>query len=151
MNSGTIRGTSLIAYALMLLLFVTMTASVARAANNDGDAPIVGTAKLSESEALVIAEKAYTGSGKFTDIELEMQDGVLVYAVEYTETDGNEVDVKLDAKTGAVVVVESDKNEAVNDDEGDTEEDDTDQTAKMQTLINLLNQLISLLKLQMHQ
>lgn len=127
------------------LIFLGSSFSFAFAANDDDDAPIVGKAEITESKALSIAEKTYTGSGKFTDIELEMENGVLVYAVEYTETDGNEVDVKIDAKTGKVVVVESDRDEAEDDDEGDDEDDD-ERTAKMQTLINLLNQLIALLK-----
>jgi uncharacterized protein YpmB len=117
-------------------------------AATDDDEAIVGTASISESKALSVAEKAYTGSGTFTDIELEMEKGVLVYAVEYTEKDGNEVDVKIDAKTGVVVLIESDKDEAVDDDLDDADEDDADTTAKMQTLINLLNQLIALLRQQ---
>jgi len=131
----------------MVLAFLAMTTGFAFAAEDD-DEPIVGTAEISESKALGIAEKAYTGNGTFTDIELEMEKGVLVYAVEYTEKDGNEVDVKLNAKTGAVVVIESDATEPFDDDEGDTDEDDGDKTARMQTLINLLTQLIALLKTQ---
>lgn len=45
-----------------------------------------------------------------------MEGDVLVYVVEFTESDGNEVDVKLNAKTGAVVLIESDKDEIEDDD-----------------------------------
>ncbi len=135
-----------ITYSVLLALMILGASfSFAFAATDDADEPIVGTAKISESKALGIAEAAYTGNGKFTDIELEMEKGVLVYAVEYTESDGNEVDVKVDAKTGEVVLVESDRDEAVDDDIND-DDGDENQIAKMHTLINLLNQLIELLK-----
>lgn len=128
------------------LLMMGASFSFVYAANDDDEA-IVGTPRISESKALAIAEKTYTGNGTFTDIELEMEHGVLVYAVEYTEKDGNEVDVKVNAKNGEVVVMESDKNELTDDDEGDDEDDDNDanQNKRMQTLINLLTQLIELL------
>ena len=132
---------------LMLLAFLAFTTGIAFAAD-DVDEPVVGKAEISESKALGIAEDAYKGNGAFTDIELEMEHGVLVYGIEYTEKDGNEVDVKVNAKTGAIVVIESDATEAEDDDVGDTEEDDNTSTARMQTLINLLNQLIALLKAQ---
>lgn len=137
------QGVSTVAITLVSFLLLGMTFSFASAATDDE--LVVGKAKISESVALAVAEKAYTGNGKFTDIELEMEKGVLVFAVEYTESDGNEVDVKVDAKTGAVVVVESDKDEPFDDDKGDDENDD-ESTAKMQTLINLLNQLIDLIR-----
>lgn len=135
-----------IPFAIVLFALSSSLAHVALAAQDD-DEPVVGTAKLSESDALLIANKAYTGKGKFTDIELEMEKGVLVYGVEYTEKDGNEVDVKINADTGAVVVIESDATEGTDDDAGDVEDDNTS-IAKMQTLINLLNQLIALLKVR---
>ena len=130
-------------FAAALMLFA-MSFSFAFAA--DDDAPIVGTPSITESAALSIANKAYTGTGAFTDIELEMEKGVLVFAVEYTEKDGNEVDVKINAKTGVVVLVESDKDEAVDDDENDVDNEETERISNMQTLINLLNQLVALLR-----
>lgn len=146
MKNTSYVSTSVVPILVLSLMLLGASFGVAFAATDD-DEPIVGTASISESKALNIADTAYTGDGTFTDIELEMEHGVLVYAVEYTEKDGNEVDVKVDAKTGAVVVVESDKDEAVDDDYGDEDDDeDGEQKAKMQTLINLLNQLLALLK-----
>lgn len=140
-------GTTVTSIAIATLLMFGATFTVAFAATDTDDEPIVGTAKISESAALGIANKAYTGAGVFTDIELEMESGVLVFAIEYTEKDGNEVDVKVDAKTGAVVLVESDKDEAVDDDEGDTDEDEEgEKISNMQTLIKLLQQLVALLR-----
>ena len=148
MTTTLLTKKSMIGVLLASLVFIGMSFSFAFAATDDDDAPIVGKAKITESKALAIAQKAYTGKGKFTDIELEMEKGILVYGVEFTESDGNEVDVKVNAKTGAVVVVESDKDEPIDDDEGDDEDDDK-RIANKHTLINLLNQLIALLKQQM--
>lgn len=157
--------------AMVSVITLGLATSFAFAAESDDDEPIVGTADISESEALRIADEAYTGAGSRTDIELEMEDGVLVYEVEYTESDGNQVDVKLNADTGEVVSIESDETEDPNDDmddaedENDTEEDnsgidDTDTsrvddsrltstdarvTERMERLINLLQQILDLL------
>ena len=67
--------------------------------------------QISESEAVRLAKLAYVGDGKVTETGLETVKNALVYAVEFTESDGNEADVKLDAHTGAIVVIESDKTE----------------------------------------
>jgi|CXWL01.1.fsa_nt_gi hypothetical protein len=149
MNTNSTRGlTVAVVFLVATLLFFGMSFSFAFAAE-DSDAPIVGTPSITESNALSIANKAYTGNGVFTDIELEMERDVLVFAIEYTEKDGNEVDVKVNAKTGTVILVESDADEAEDDDEGDAEEDDgSEQIANMRTLINLLTQLVALLRQQ---
>jgi len=90
---------------------------------DDEDEKVTGTAKISEPKAKEIANNAYKGTGTLTDTELEMEKGVLVYAVEFTESDGNEVDVKIDAKTGKVVLIESDSDEGdMDDDEGDNDD-----------------------------
>ena len=146
----TLQNSSLPLMAITFLSLLALGLSVhlaAAATGNDDDQPIVGTASISESAALKIADRAYPGSGRFTDIELEMEGTTLVYAIEFTETDGNEVDVKVDAKTGSVVVVESDKDEPTDDDQGDDQGDEASIT-KMETLVNLLNQLLALLRQQ---
>lgn len=148
MKNTTMYKTTIVHSMLLALMLLGASFSFAFAATDDEGGPIVGTPAISESKALSIADTAYTGDGAFTDIELEMEGGVLVYAVEYTESDGNEVDVKVNAETGTVVLVESDRDEAVDDDAHDTEEDEEGTTANMQTLINLLNQLIVLLSQQ---
>ena len=139
----------LIATVLVSLVMLGMGFSVALAATDSDDVPIIGSAKISESAALGIANKAYTGRGIFTDIELVMENGVLVFAIEYTEKNDNEVDVKVNANTGAVVLIESDEDELVDDDLNDTKEDDEgEKIANMHTLINLLKQLVELLRHQ---
>jgi hypothetical protein len=47
-----------------------------------------------------------------------------VYGFEFTESDGNEVDVKINAQTGAVVTIEDDKTDSEVDDGEDGEIDD---------------------------
>ncbi len=152
MKNKVIHKTSIVQGIAFALMILGASFSFAFAEGNEDGEAIVGTARISESKALSVAEKAYTGTGVFTDIELEMEKGVLVYAVEYTEKDGNEVDVKVNAKTGAVVTIQSDKDEPqdddMNDDEGDADKEDT---TRMQTLINLLNQLIVLLRQQSNE
>lgn len=64
------------------------------------------SAKISEAEAQTIARKAYTGSGTLNESQLEDENGRIVYGVEFKEANGNEVDVKVDAKTGEVVKTE---------------------------------------------
>lgn len=68
-------------------------------------------ATVTESQAVYTAQSAYQGQGTMTDIELEDEDGTIVYGIEFTEANGKEVDVKVDAKTGEVVKIEDDSNE----------------------------------------
>lgn len=86
--------------------------------------PILPSGGISAAQAQVIAEKAYTGNGSVTKTELEDEDGVVVYGFEFTESDGNEVDVKINAQTGAVVTIEDDKTDSEVDDGEDGEIDD---------------------------
>ena len=94
---------------------------------------------ISESKAISIAEAEYTGAGQRTDVELEKKQGTTVYAVEFTEGDGNEVDVYVDAETGDVVGMESDATEEDGEDEddnetGETEEDEAVEEAEQAVL-----------------
>lgn len=68
--------------------------------------------RISEEEAIAIANNAVdlSQTGKMTDIELERENGVVVYAVEYTKN-GIETDVKIHAETGEVILIESDLDE----------------------------------------
>lgn len=143
-KQGTIS-TAGIVITIAMLMMLSVGVSFAFAA--EVETPIVGIPSITESEALKVANQTYKGSGVFTDIELEMEGTTLVFAVEYTEKDGNEVDVKVSAKTGTVVLVESDKDEAVDDDADDADKDEgSRQITNMQTLINLLQQLVTLLR-----
>ena len=83
-------------------------------------------AKISESQAKSIAQKAYTGNGQLTESQLEDENGAIVYGVEFTEADGSEVDIKVDAKTGKILKVEQGR-EHDNADHGHREEGEKDE------------------------
>ena len=79
---------------------------------NITDAVRAEDAKISEGEAIVIALGALNISkdSKLTSVDLETVDGILVYAIEFTK-DGIETDVKINAQTGEVVIIEDDLTE----------------------------------------
>ena len=68
--------------------------------------------KISEEQAIQIARSQVNlaSVGEMTEVELEKENGVLVYAIEFTKN-GIETDVKIDATTGEVVTIESDLDE----------------------------------------
>ena len=61
---------------------------------------------ISQADAIAIAEKA--ANGKVVEIELDEDDGLLKYEVEF-RTDRGEAEVEIDATTGNVLEVELDK------------------------------------------
>lgn len=77
------------------------------------------SAKISINEAIKTAEKDV--NGKVVSVELDREDGRLVYEAEAVTKDGQEHEVTVDANTGKVVKVEADDDD--NDDD-DHDEDD---------------------------
>ena len=71
---------------------------------------------ITEAEAIAIAMKQIDLNvvGEMTDVEVEKEKGRIVYAVEFSKR-GVETDVKIDAKTGEVVIIESDRDEEEQD------------------------------------
>lgn len=65
------------------------------------DAALVGTAKVSESDALTAAEKAYPGYS-FVSNGLENENGTTVYSLIGTKS-GKSIEVKVDAATGSIM------------------------------------------------
>ena len=63
-----------------------------------------------EAESIALDTVNTEEVGDVTNVELEDEDGVLVYEVEFTK-DGIETDVKINAETGEVVKTESDIDE----------------------------------------
>ncbi len=108
---------------------------------------------ISEAKARLIAERNHTTKAKITELILardEDQNNVarVVYEIEFTETDGTQVDVKVDANTGAYLGVDTQ-----DDNDGEDPTDDVvhvavnKNTSDLQMkLISLLQQLIRLLK-----
>ena len=72
---------------------------------DDDEADHTDDAVITEEEAVAIAEE-HTG-GSAISVELENEDGYLVYGV-HIEKDSKNYDVKVDAGTGEVLKVEDD-------------------------------------------
>ena len=113
-------------------------------------------AKVSEGRARQIAESNYSGAGKITEVELDTDEGDtgisrIVYEIEFTDASGAQVDVKVDALSGAYLGVDTEDEE-----DGETDDDTTvhqngngksaDVRGLQVQLITLLQQLIMLLK-----
>ena len=91
--------------------------------DNDDDekqesAALQEQAKITKDDAVKIALASVDMNivGEMTDVELENEDGIVVYAVEFTK-DSVETDVKIDAATGKIVSSESDLTETEEDDD----------------------------------
>jgi uncharacterized membrane protein YkoI len=81
---------------------------------------------LSETEAIQIATASLDSAAVFTKAELEDENGTIVYGVEFT-LDKQELDVKVDANTGAVLASDQDDDKEDQDKESKSEDSDDDQ------------------------
>ncbi len=90
-------------------------------------AQLAPLAKISTTDATLIALRAVNIKevGEITNVQLENEDGNVVYAVEFTKN-GIETDVKIDAGNGKVLLIEDDSSEADQDvtTESDFDEED---------------------------
>jgi len=88
--------------------------------------------KLSAEEAQAIAMDIVDLEevGPVTSVELEEEDGITVYAVEFT-MDGIQTDIKIDADTGEVVAIKSDLDEMT---EGTGEAEDMEEVDTMENM-----------------
>ncbi|QCJ44254.1 hypothetical protein FAY30_21385 [Bacillus sp. S3] len=73
-------------------------------------------AKLQKEAAITGEQATTTVLQKYTDgtvkeVELEDEDGTVVYGVHVTAKDGKSYDVKVDAKTGKITKAEDDSND----------------------------------------
>lgn len=78
-----------------------------------------GLAKITAEHASSAASDAVPGD--VTKVELDNENGSVVYSVEITDTAGAEVDVKVDAGNGTILDQQADNDEA---DEADEADDD---------------------------
>jgi|SRR3954453_20720909 uncharacterized membrane protein YkoI len=79
----------------------------AQEANEDqSQANLVKQAKISEEAATKTALEKVPGT--VNEVELEDEDGTIVYGFEIVSKDGSQQEVKIDAQTGKVVKVEAD-------------------------------------------
>ncbi len=92
----------------------------------DESAALAGLAKITADQARDAALAAVP-DGTAGEVELENENGNVVYGVEVTDASGAEYDVKVDAGNGTVLAQEADddeEGEEADDDEGDEEADD---------------------------
>ena len=89
--------------------------------DNQSQAELAKQAKITEEAATKTALEKVPGT--VNEVELEDEDGTIVYGFEVVSTDGTQQDVKVDAQTGKIVKVEADDEE--NGEEKDEEENVT--------------------------
>jgi uncharacterized membrane protein YkoI len=89
--------------------------------NNKDEAQFAGTAKISMDSAMNEALKQVPG--KVLRVELENENGYLVYGVEIAKPDHQIVDVKVDAGNGKILKIDQDSKEGH---EGEDEGEDSD-------------------------
>ncbi|MBM7607734.1 putative membrane protein YkoI [Lysinibacillus composti] len=80
--------------------------------DEENQAELAKQAQITEQEATKIALEKVPGT--VNEVELENEDGLIVYEFEIVGEDGSEQDLDVDAKTGEIVKVEADDDE--NDD-----------------------------------
>jgi len=88
-----------IALATATVLALGLVSAPVVMADSD-DVPEGFETVISMEQAIKIAEDGT--SGKATEVELESEDGVVVYEVEVTLSDGTEKEMLVDAMTGAL-------------------------------------------------
>ena len=103
------------------------TTEVAEENDNQNQAELAKQAKITEEEATKTALEKVPGT--VNEVELEDEDGTIVYGFEIVSTDGTQQDVKVDAQTGKIVKVEADDEE--NGEENDEEENDNQSQAEL--------------------
>jgi uncharacterized membrane protein YkoI len=77
--------------------------------NNKDEAQVVGMAKISMDSAMNEALKQV--QGKVLKVELENENGYLVYGVEIAKADNQIVDVKVDAGNGKILKIDQGNDE----------------------------------------
>ncbi len=110
-------------------VFITAFTSSNNAEKSNIDQNSAKQLTADEAKAIAISESASMDIGVVTDVELETESGTRVYSVEFTKG-SVETDIKIDAKTGDILKVESDLDDGsddIGDDEDDSEDDDADE------------------------
>lgn len=92
-----------------------LTFAGAAYSQQEGDAVALQNAKVSLSQA-IDAAKAETG-GTAVEAEFEAGRGKAFYELDLIAADGSEIEVRVDAETGDVVLAEVDRDERDGDDE----------------------------------
>jgi len=98
------------------------TTEVIEEMDDQSQAELAKQAKITEEAATKTALEKVPGT--VNEVELENEDGTIVYGIEIVAEDGSQQDVKIDAQTGEIVKVEA-------DDEEDGEENDAANQAEL--------------------
>ena len=96
---------TIIATAIAALLTIGVSANLL-ASNDAATKAAQQNAAISIEQATQIAEQAV--GGKATEAEFELEDGIAFYEVEFEKADGSEVEVYIDAQSGAILAQETD-------------------------------------------
>ena len=100
------------------------TSEVQEENDAQNQAELAKQSKITEEAATKTALEKVPGT--VNKVELEDEDGTIVYGIEIVSEDGSQQDVKIDAQTGKVVKVEADDKEE-NGKENDEENDGQNQ------------------------
>lgn len=106
MNKKIIAGGALTGLVLSGALMGAVSAQTAATATG-----------LTEEQAIEIALLEVPGD--VTEVELENEDGTMIYEIEIMKADGQEFEVEIAADTGAVIEVEAEDEDDRDDDESD--------------------------------
>ncbi len=88
--------------------------------------------KLTKQESIDIALKEVQGSA--SDVELEDEDGVIIYSVEVTDDQGQKHEVAVDANTGKILKIEADDEESEKEDGEENDKEEQKQLEKEATV-----------------
>lgn len=94
-------------------------------ADGNDDAIINADVNLSQEEAVQVATQSVDAAAKFVKAELEDENGVIVYGVEFT-LNGKELDVKVDANTGTILAIDQDEDQDNDQIEHENDNEDED-------------------------
>ena len=107
--------------AALVILATSLSMNLHADSDSKASATAQKNAKITLSQAITIAEQA-TG-GKSTEAEFELEEGKAIYEVEVSMADGSEIEVEIDAQSGAILSQEVD-DEHKEDDKDDNDKDD---------------------------
>lgn len=88
--------------------------------------------KLTKQESIDIALEEV--SGNVSDVELEKEDGIIIYSVKVTDDDGRRQEIVVDANSGKVLNVEADDEESGKEDGEENDKEEQKQLEKAATL-----------------
>ena len=103
-----------------VVVFLLGAMAVGAVLADDSNSELANLAQITAEEAEATALGEFPGA-TITEVELERENGLVVYGVEVMTTEGQEYEVEVDAVTGEVVEIESEDDE---DDDVDYEDED---------------------------